>query len=275
VADSFATFHEFEHAGWEDEQVVQHYEREVAGVTRQSSAALLDAAGVGAGVRVLDVACGPGFLAAAAAERGASTVGVDFSSAQVALARRRHSSLRFEVADAAALPFAAGSFDVVLSSFGMLHFPNAAAAAAEARRVLAPGGRFAFTVWDQPERALALGALLHAVREHGSMDVGLPAGPEFFGLSDPERSKQLLLAAGFQNPSTQTVPQVWRIPEPGHVVDVFGRASVRMRALLQAQSAEQLTQIRAAVSAALGACRRAVGYEVPMPALLAVGYQSV
>src|SRR5262245_41868721 len=130
----YAGFHQFERAGWEDEEIVSHYEQELTGLTSQSCQALLNAGRVQAGSRVLDVACGPGFLTAAAAERGASAVGIDFSGAQVAAARRSHPGLRFEVADAQQLPFADASFDVVVSSFGLLHFPDALAAAIEAHR---------------------------------------------------------------------------------------------------------------------------------------------
>jgi ubiquinone/menaquinone biosynthesis C-methylase UbiE len=271
MAQTYPGFHEFERAGWEDADVVRHYEREIAALTRQSSGPLLDAGRVGAGARVLDVACGPGSLTAAAAERGASAMGVDFSSAQVVVASRRHPGLRFEVADASALPFPDASFDAVLSSFGMLHFPDASAAAAEACRVLLPGGRFAFTVWDRPERVVAMGALLRAVRAHGRMDIGIPAGPDFFALSEPARSQQLLLAAGFENPTVEYVPQVWRLTAPEQIFEVFQRATVRMRALLQAQSAEQTARIRAALCEEISAYRRGDGYELPMPALLATG----
>lgn len=273
MTEPYPGFHEFELVGWQDTDVVLHYEKEIAELTRQSSGRLLDVGAVGVGCRVLDVACGPGFLTAAAAERGASAIGIDFSSAQVALAGRRYPELRFEVADAGALPFPDGSFDVVLSGFGMLHFPDAGAAAAEARRVLAPGGRFAFTVWDQPERVVAMGALLRAVRAHGRTDIGIPAGPDFFALSDPARSQGLLRAAGFESPTIEHVPQVWRLTEPEQIVDAFQRATVRMRALLEAQSEAQGVRIRAALREELSAYRRDGGYELPMPALLASGYK--
>jgi len=271
MATPYPGFHEFEHAGWEDTDVVASYEREVVEVTRQSASALLAAGGVAAGARVLDVACGPGFLAAAAATQGADAVGVDFSSAQVAAARRRHPGVRFELRDAAALGFPDASFEAVLSGFGMLHLPDPGAAAREAWRVLVPGGRFAFTVWDTPERAVAMGALLRAIRAFGELKVAIPEGPDFFALSAPERSRQLLLDAGFVQPEVGSVPQLWRLAEPDHVYDVFQRATVRMRALLSAQSAEGVARIRAALRAELAPYRRGDAYEVPMPALLVAG----
>jgi len=273
MTELYPGFHEFERAGWEDAELVRHYEREMAELTSQSGEPLLNAGAVGTGSRVLDVACGPGLLTAAAAQRGARSIGVDFSNAQVTAARTRYPELRFEVADASALPFPNASFDAVLSSFGMLHFPDARSAAAEASRILVPGGRFAFTVWDQPERVVPMGALLRAVRSHGRTDVDIPAGPDFFGLSEPARSQELLRAAGFENPTVAYVPQVWRLKAPAHILSTFQRGTVRMRALLQAQSPEQIARIQAALHAELSAYRQGDGYELPMPALLATGYK--
>src|SRR5690349_9411477 len=81
------------------------YHRHLSRLTTQSSEALLDAADVGSGMNLLDVATGAGYVAAAAARRGAEVVGVDFSDAQVGLARATYPALRFEQADAEALPF--------------------------------------------------------------------------------------------------------------------------------------------------------------------------
>lgn len=156
----------------------------------------------------------------------------------------------------------------------MLHFPDVESAAAEAFRVLMPGGRFAFTVWAQPEHVVAMGALLRAVRAHGATEIGIPAGPDFFALSEPSRSQELLRAAGFENPTVQCVPQVWRVAAPEDVFAAFQRATVRMRALLQAQSAEQIARINAALRDELSAYRGPDGYELPMPALLASGQKA-
>ena len=80
-------FRDFEHVGWGDPSLCERYDALLSTVTVQCISALLDAAGVRAGANVLDVATGAGYVASAAAERGAKALGVDFSAAQVALAR--------------------------------------------------------------------------------------------------------------------------------------------------------------------------------------------
>ena len=140
-------FREFEHAGWITDSVVVSYHRQLGEVTRSCIPDLLDAAGLKAGDRVLDVACGAGYAAAAAHSRGANATGVDFSVAQIRLAEQSYPGIRFVEGDAEALPFTDGNFDVVLNAFGLHHFPNPDVATAEAFRVLKPGGTFAYASW--------------------------------------------------------------------------------------------------------------------------------
>jgi SAM-dependent methyltransferase len=136
VVNSGQSFREFEQAGWEDPGVVTKYHEHLSNVTAQSADALLDAACVGDGSRVLDVATGAGYVAGAAARRGADPIGIDFSAAQVRMARETYPTVRFEQADAEALPFEPDTFDAVVNAFGMCHLPNPDLALHEAFRVL-------------------------------------------------------------------------------------------------------------------------------------------
>jgi SAM-dependent methyltransferase len=269
VVNSGQSFREFEQAGWEDPGVVTGYHEHLSSVTTQSADALLDAACVGDGSRVLDVATGAGYVAGAAARRGADPIGIDFSAAQVRMARETYPTVRFEQADAEALPFEPDTFDAVVNAFGMCHLPNPDLALREAFRVLKHGGRVAFSVWDAPERAVGFGALYAAVRAHGSMDVGLPAGPDFFLFSDPDRSARGLLSAGFVSPSCRQVPQVWRIAAPDKLFEVVTEGTVRAAATLRAQSPRAREAIRAAVRETVATYKRGDHFEVPMPAVLA------
>lgn len=269
MANSGQSFQEFERAGWEDPGVVAGYHEHMSGITTQSVDDLLDAAGVGKGSRVLDVATGAGYVAGAAARRGANPVGIDFSVAQVRMARERYPGLRFEQADAQALPFEPDSFDAVVIAFGMCHLPNPDLALREAFRVLKHGGRVAFTVWDTPEHAVGLGAVYGAIRAHGSMDVGLPVGPNFFLFSEPAPCTEALRGAGFVSPSFRQVPQVWRMATPDMLLEVMSEGTVRASAMLRAQSLGAKEAIRAAVRQTLAAFKCGDHFEVPMPAVLA------
>jgi ubiquinone/menaquinone biosynthesis C-methylase UbiE len=263
------SFGEFELAGWENEATAAEYDQHLSLVTTQSIVALLDGAGVGSGHRVLDVATGAGYVAAAATRRGAQAIGLDFSATQIRLARARYSNIRFEQANAQALPFEADSFDAVVSAFGLCHLPSPELGLAEARRVLKSGGRFAFTVWDLPENVVGLGAVYDAIRAHGSMNVGLPVGPNFFLFSSAEHSTKALLDAGFEAPTFRQVPQTWRGTDPDELFDMVARGTVRAAAILRAQEAQARQVIREAVRETISAYRRGDRYEVPMPAVLA------
>ena len=126
-----SAFHAFEQAGWES--IPRAYQDAFGTLTTQAIEPLLDAARVGPGVRVLDVATGPGYVAGAAARRGASVVGIDFSAAMLAEARRHHPAIDFQAGDAEALPFPDASFDAVVMSFGLLHLGRPDQALAEAQ----------------------------------------------------------------------------------------------------------------------------------------------
>jgi len=263
------SFRSFEHSGWSEPELCETYDATLGTVTTQCIGALLDAAHVQSGSRTLDIATGPGYVAGAALERGAQPTGVDFSEAQVALARRRYPSISFQSGDAEALTFADGSFDAVVNNFGMPHFPNPEVAMREAYRVLRRGGHFAFTVWDIPERAVGFGAVYAAIRAHGSLDVGLPVGPNFFLYSDPEACKRSLMAAGFAKPTVTVVPQVWRAPSSDAIFDTIMNGTVRAAATLKAQTPQAQEAIRAALRGTFASYRRDAGYELPMPAVLA------
>jgi len=104
---------------------------------------LLDAAGVAGGQRVLDVACGTGVVARAAAERvgaAGSVAGVDLGEAMLAVARRVRADIEWRQGDAAALPYGDREFDVVACQMAMMFFPDPGAALREMCRVVRPSG---------------------------------------------------------------------------------------------------------------------------------------
>jgi demethylmenaquinone methyltransferase/2-methoxy-6-polyprenyl-1,4-benzoquinol methylase len=101
----------------------------------------VDLARVGPGSRALDVATGTGDLAIELASRGADVVGSDFSEGMLAKARAKAPALRWEQADALALPYADDSFDAATVGFGARNFSDLARGLGEMARVVRPGGR--------------------------------------------------------------------------------------------------------------------------------------
>ncbi|MER6307450.1 methyltransferase domain-containing protein [Streptomyces sp. NPDC001657] len=112
--------------------------------------ALLDAAGVGQGMRVLDVGTGPGVVAAAAGVRGAQVVAVDAEPGMAKRAAQGVSDASVYIAALPQLPFMCDQFDAVVGNFVLNHVGRPRVALAELRRVTRPGGRIALTVWAVP-----------------------------------------------------------------------------------------------------------------------------
>ncbi|WP_211349024.1 class I SAM-dependent methyltransferase [Nocardioides litoris] len=167
--------------------------------------ALVAAADLQPGVRLLDVGCGSGTLLAAAAEAGAEPVGVDVSPAMVEAARRRVPSATVVLADAQRADLDAEApgapYDRVVSRFGVMFFDDPTAAFARIHAACAPGGRLAFVCWrrrgENPSFALGQGALYRALGEEPDTADSPAPGPMAF--ADPDRVRTVLGAAGWRD----------------------------------------------------------------------------
>ena len=124
---------------------------------------IVDAAGTTADDTVLDVACGPGLVACAFAQRAKQVTGIDLTPAMLERGRalaaeQKLSNVTFQQGDVLPLPFADGSFSIVVSRFAFHHFPNPAPVLVEMRRVCRPGGRVVvadLTASPDPAKAAA------------------------------------------------------------------------------------------------------------------------
>ena len=260
-------FKDFEHAGWE--RSAANYHDLFGRLTVQANEPVLDVAGVRSGARFLDAPCGTGELTDAAAKRGAEVTGLDFSATMLADARGRYPGLEFRQGDAEDLPFEDGAFDAVACNFGLLHFPHPDKAIAEAHRVLASGGRYAFTTWCPPEKATFFQIVMDAVKANGDMNVPLPDGPPMFRFADAEESRRTLLSVGFVEPEATEIPITLRCEDAGLVLDVIYKSIVRTRALLEGQRPEAREKIEQAILEGAESHRKDREIVLTMPAVMA------
>jgi len=152
--------------------------------------ALLDAAGIGEGDAVLDVAAGPGGAGLAAAERvgpSGTVVLSDVAGEMVAVAARRasaHPQVTTAVFDQSAIDAEAGHFDAVISRHGLMLAEDPVASVREAARVLRPGGRYAAMTWAARDLNPWLGVVFDAIAEQFGAPFPPPNGPGVFSLDD-------------------------------------------------------------------------------------------
>ena len=265
-------FKEFEKTTWNRQ--AEHYDAFAGQMTRHAVDRLLDAVQVSAQTKLLDVATGPGYVAAKATTRGADAIGVDITENMVAEARRRFPGTTFEIGDAETLGYADASFDAVVCAFGMLHFPRPGKAVAEAHRVLRSGGRFAFTVWDELARAKILTLIADVVGKHANPSVALPSGPNIFMLSDPWAATALMDAARFTEVSIDEIPSYFAAASSEIVFDFMRKSMVRATYIYDHSPPDVQNRIEQGIKDAAAEALAAGGGRIACPSLLVSGIKT-
>ena len=271
---SHDAFTSFEHSGWQ--RVADKYDSVWSPLTRQFIPYLLSVAQISPGMSVLDVACGPGYVSAAAKQLGAVPTGIDFSENMVAIAKEMLPHISFVQGDAQDLPFGDGSFDRVLINFGLLHVARPEKACAEACRVLKSGGRLGFTVWAGPEKNAGARIVNDAIEAHADLDIGLPEGPPHYLYGEREECRKVLECAGFDGNSMsyQTHVVEWQLPTASYFFEAERDAGVRTAGLLARQSPDNLETIRIAIENELQRYARGNEFILPMAAHIVVVLKS-
>jgi len=184
--------------------------------------AILDAASVGIGDRVLDLGCGSGGTTLVAAER-VTTIGsvtaIDISAPMIEHARARAAqaaktdahNLTFVMGDASSYPFVENSFDAVVSRLGSMFFEDPEETFQRIAPAIKPGGRIALGVWRGPRENLWAMAPVSATRDFLAMPPRPgPEDPGPFSFADPDRVRPILMAADLKE--IDFTPLDYRIP---------------------------------------------------------------
>jgi ubiquinone/menaquinone biosynthesis C-methylase UbiE len=266
--DDKTDFAAFERAGWARRSPT--YDSGFGELTAGVHRALLDAAMIGPGVRLLEVGCGPGRLATAACALGADVVASDAAESMVSAA----GALGLLVVCAALpdLAFCEGAFDAVVGAFVVNHVADPQAAVSELARVTRNGGAIALSCWDTTERNRAQGIFLDALGAlKAPRPISAPTGSPFAEYANAEGFAALLRRSGLRNVRVDEVTWTHRVDPERWWRDVLS-GTVLTSALIEEQSSEMLRRIRGAYDEFAGqylASENVV--ELPAAALVAVG----
>ncbi len=241
-------------AGWESVAEAWEQNRQrVFDAFASSSTWLVDHVEVGTGAAVLELAAGPGETGFAVAERLGPTgtvISTDLSPSMVEAARRGAAArglanVRCRVMDAMDLDLGDASVDGVLCRLGLMLVPDPDRVCTEVRRVLRPGGRFAYTAIGAPDRNPWLGVLVGALLEHGHApgDDPFAAGAPF-SLSNPDRNVEMLTRAGFTDARVEPVDGVFRYADAADYWDTQLALTEPLRAVIGSLDVGQRAAVR-------------------------------
>jgi SAM-dependent methyltransferase len=270
VSDAARRFSAFESAGWSER--AGSYDRLSGRVTAHVADALLDAAGVTSGARVLDVGCGPGAVLAAALARGARPTGIDIAPGMLAEARRRFPDVPLLEADVVDPPFAAASFEAAVGNFVLNHLPEPERAADRLARVLPPGAGMAQSVWGPPVRTPSLGLVGDALADAGARPPAeVVEGPPADRFADPAQLRALLGGAGLGDVRVEVVSFEVAVPDADALWDGVLGGSVRTSAVILAQPPGVRARARAALARRAQAYRGPDGLVLPVEVVIGSG----
>jgi ubiquinone/menaquinone biosynthesis C-methylase UbiE len=256
--------------------LAKSYHAFFSAVTALATNPLLDVVRLRSGTRLLDVASGPGALAAEAANRGARSVGVDLSPRMIELAQRLYPAVEFREADVEHLPFPDHAFDAVVCAFGLGHFPRPELAVAECVRTLSPGGCIAFAWWDDPARQRIQGMFREAIAEIGvSVPSDVPQGHNVFRFSNSGEFLRLLEGAGLTEVAVTEYAATYFVPD----IETLWRGGLGSLVLTGAviRHQDQATQdlIRAAFERCASVYKSADGLNLPIAFMIGSGQRPI
>jgi SAM-dependent methyltransferase len=240
------------------DELARSYNSFFTPVTALATPHVCDAVHITSGTSVLDVATGPGALAADLCRRGAHVIGVDLSPGMIAMATQQYPGIDFRVADVEHLPFTDGAFHALVCNFAVGHFPYPEAAIAECARVLQRGGRIAVSWWDDPGRQRIQGLFREAIAEVGaSPPPDVPKGYSILRFSDSDALAGLLTGAGINQVTVDEYHTTYTVPD----IDTLWNGGLGSFAVTASAISHQDQSTQDAIRMALE--RRAAIYKSP------------
>lgn len=260
---AYEIFAKKEADGWADPSIIDAYISGFGPVTDAAGAAIMERVSL-KGQAVLDLCCGHGALTGKLVEAGAQVSGLDFSEKMLHHAARNAPGADLRKGDAAALPFADESFDVVICNFGMMHLPDQPSVLREIRRVLKPAGFFAMATWMTPDANPAFGIVYGGIRANADMS-NAPPQPDLFAFAKIDTARQMMKDAGLSLTSQEIVTPVWNVQKPEDFLDIFLEGTVGAAMLIKGQKADVQKRIRDhIVGKVADVFQSANGYAVPV-----------
>jgi len=223
------------------------------------------------GDTLLELAAGngeTGFIAAASVGDQGKVISTDFSPQMVETARsageeRGLTNLEYRVVDAEHMELGDDSVDGVICRFGYMLMADPAAALAETRRVLRPGGRLVFSVWGPPDRNPWVSRLGRLAVERGLMPPPEPGMPGIFALADQDRIRSLVTGAGFGEPQIDELALVWTFGSFDEYFDFAARSVGPVAIAMREVSEADILKMRDVLRERMSEFEGDEGFRVP------------
>jgi ubiquinone/menaquinone biosynthesis C-methylase UbiE len=224
---------------------------------------IVELAEIKAGDKVLDIATGIGEPAVTAARRvkpHGKVVAIDISSQMLLIAKTRAKSLglddiiEFRESDGEKIDLLdpTSKFDVILSRWGLMFFPNLSAALVKVREMLVTNGRLSAAVWSAPSKVPWLDLAFSTVRNQINAPAPTPATPGPFALADLDTLKQSLSQAGFKDIKINTFQITFEFDSPESYTKLHQQTATRIHAMLANQTEEVKNRVWNSITEAVG-----------------------
>ncbi len=238
------------HEAWD--RYAGAYDQTITPFSMKVAEEALRIAGVGAEVRLLDIAAGGGALSIPAARLGADVLATDFSTAMVELIKLKAQqqelpNLQARIMDGTALDLEDDTFDITCSQFGVMLFPDRRKGLSEMARVTRPGGKGVMVVFGPPQRVQFVSLFFQALRT-AVPNFTPPQNSPLFSLQNPDDLRREMEEAGFRDVRVETVDQSMEVQSADHLWTTMQSSAPAIVGLLSQFTEEQQTAARRALS---------------------------